>query len=103
MAASEKLEGSRAQYTMQKRLALLVLRKPDTVTAAQVGDPPLEDPPPVLAPEVSKEILASYRAALNPGAPANAAVKTATPAIEPGKNEVPPPPTSAPDSSAAPA
>ncbi len=103
VAASEKLEGSRAQYTMQKRLALLVMRKPDTVTAAQVGDPPLEDPPPVLAPEVSKEIVASYRAALNPGAPANAAVKSATPAIEPGKGEVPPQPSSAPDSSAAPA
>jgi outer membrane protein assembly factor BamD len=100
VADSEKLEGSRAQYTMQKRLALLVLRKPDTVTAAQVGDPPLEDPPPVLAPEVSKEILASYRAALNPGAPANAAVKTATPAIEPGKGEVPPQPSTAPESSA---
>ena len=50
VAASEKLEGSRAQYTMQKRLELLVMRKPDTVTAAQIGDPPLEDPAPVLAP-----------------------------------------------------
>ncbi len=81
VAASEKLEGSRAQYTMQKRLALLVLRKPDTVTAAQIGDPPLEDPAPVLAPQVSQEIMASYRAALNPGAP-KADIK-ATPASEP--------------------
>jgi outer membrane protein assembly factor BamD len=79
VAASEALEGSRAQYTMQKRLALLVMRKPDTVTAAQVGDPPLEDPPPVLAPEVSKEIMASYRAALSPGAPKPDG-KAATPA-----------------------
>ena len=69
VAASEKLEGSRAQYTMQKRLELLVLRKPDTVTSAQIGDPPLEDPAPVLAPDVSKEILNSYRAAMNPNAP----------------------------------
>ena len=36
-AASEELEGSRAQYTLQKRLELLFLRKPDTVTAAQHG------------------------------------------------------------------
>src|ERR1700709_2554728 len=34
VAASEALEGSRAQYTMRKRLELLVLRKPDTVNAA---------------------------------------------------------------------
>ncbi len=38
VAASEELEGSRAQYTMQKRLELMFVRKPDTVTAAQIGD-----------------------------------------------------------------
>jgi len=85
VAASEQLEGSRAQYTMSKRLALLVMRKPDTVTAAQIGDPSLEDPPPVLAPEVSREILASYRAALNPGAP-KADVKAA-PSSDPAPND----------------
>src|ERR1700761_3277722 len=79
VAASEQLEGSRAQYTMSKRLALLVMRRPDTVTAAQIGDPPLEDPPPVLAPEVSKQILASYKAALNPAA-AKADAKASEPA-----------------------
>jgi outer membrane protein assembly factor BamD len=97
VAASEQLEGSRAQYTMQKRLELLVMRKPDTVTAAQVGDPPLEDPPPVLAPEVSKEILASYRAALNPGAP-KPEVKAATPAPDASS----PQPSAAPPQPAAP-
>ena len=50
VAASEDLEGSRAQYTMRKRLELLVLRKPDTVNAASVGDPPLEDAAPTTAP-----------------------------------------------------
>ena len=95
VAASEKLEGSRAQYTMQKRLELLFMRKPDTVTAAQVGDPPLEDPSPVLAPEVAHAILDSYRAALNPNAP-KADEKAATPAMEPGKGEVPPQPSSPP-------
>src|SRR6201996_4321695 len=43
VAASEALEGSRAQYTMQKRLELLFMHRPDTVTAAQIGDPPLDD------------------------------------------------------------
>ncbi len=41
VAASDALEGSRAQYTMRKRLELLFVRKPDTVMAAQVGAPPL--------------------------------------------------------------
>jgi|HubBroStandDraft_1064217.scaffolds.fasta_scaffold02387_9 outer membrane protein assembly factor BamD len=79
VAESEKLEGSRAQYTMQKRLELLVMRKPDTVTAAQIGNPSLDDPPPVLAPEVAHAILDSYKTALNPGA-AKADVKTPAPA-----------------------
>jgi len=96
VAASEALEGSRAQYTMQKRLELLFLHKPDTVTAAQMGAPPLDDPAPVLAPEVAHAILESYRNALNPGASTNAVVKPATPAIEPGPGEIPPQPRSAP-------
>ena len=102
VAASEKLEGSRAQYTMQKRLELLLMRKPDTVTAAQIGDPPLEDPAPVLAPEVSKEIMASYRTALNPGAP-KADVKPATPASEPAPGESAPQPSAASGQPATPA
>jgi outer membrane protein assembly factor BamD len=96
MAASEALEGSRAQYTMQKRLELLFMRKPDTVTAAQIGDPPLDDPSPVLAPEVAHAILDSYKNALNPGASSKADVKVATPAIEPGPGEVPPEPRTPP-------
>ncbi len=102
VAASEKLEGSRAQYTMQKRLELLVMRKPDTVTAAQIGDPPLEDPAPVLAPEVSKEILASYRTALNPGAP-KADEKPAAPAEAPAAGEPAPQPSAASGQPATPA
>jgi outer membrane protein assembly factor BamD len=66
VAASEALEGSRAQYTMKKRLELLVLRKPDTVNAAGVGDPTLDDPPPTVAPTIVKNLQASYVAAFNP-------------------------------------
>ena len=68
VAASEALEGSRAQYTMRKRLELLLVRKPDTVTAAQLGAPPLEDAAPTTAPQVVKQIQADYMAALNPTA-----------------------------------
>jgi outer membrane protein assembly factor BamD len=87
VAASEKLEGSRAQYTMQKRMALLVMHKPDTVTAARVGDPTLEDPSPVLAPEVASAITNSYRNALNPNAP-----KADAAAPAPGSGATPAPP-----------
>jgi outer membrane protein assembly factor BamD len=68
VAASEALEGSRAQYTMRKRLELLVMRKPDTVNAAGSGDPPLEDAAPTTAPAIVKSLQADYVAALNPNA-----------------------------------
>ena len=91
VAASDQLEGSRAQYTMQKRLALLFMRKPDTVTAAQIGEPPLEDPAPVLAPDVSKAIVASYTAAFNPSAPK----PDAKPVPEPAASDASAPPAAA--------
>jgi outer membrane protein assembly factor BamD len=95
VAASDALEGSRAQYTMRKRLELLVLRKPDTVTAAQLGAPPLDDPQPVMAPTVVNQLMANYREALDPKAPKSAVPKEATPAVE-TPAEVPPTPTTAP-------
>jgi len=67
VAASEELEGSRAQYNLRKRLELLVLRKPDTVTAAGAGDPPLDDPPPTVAPTIVHNLQNDYIAALTPG------------------------------------
>jgi len=70
VAASEELEGSRAQYTLRKRLELFIMRTPDTVTAAGAGDPPLDDPPATYAPQVLKSFTADYRAALDPKAAA---------------------------------
>jgi len=69
-AASEALEGSRAQYTFQKRMLVLLTHRPDTVTTARTGDVPLEDPPPVVAPQISKALVADYMAAFNVAAPA---------------------------------
>ncbi len=68
VAASDALEGSRAQYTMRKRLELLLVRKPDTVTAAQLGAPPLEDAKPTVAPTIVHQIETDYRVAFDPKA-----------------------------------
>jgi outer membrane protein assembly factor BamD len=67
-ALSEELESSRAQYNLQKRIELLFLREPDTVTAARMGMPTLQDPPPTTAPVVVKELMAEYRDAFDPNA-----------------------------------
>lgn len=66
-ALSEELESSRAQYNLQKRIELLFLREPDTVTAARMGLPTLQDPTPTTAPVVVKELMAEYRDAFDPG------------------------------------
>ncbi len=77
VAASDALEGSRAQYTMRKRLELLMVRKPDTVTAAQLGAPPLEDAKPTVAPTIVHQIEADYVSAFNPGGAAQPAKEAA--------------------------
>lgn len=86
VAASELLEGSRAQYTMQKRLELLFIRKPDTVVAAHLGEPPLEDKPATTAPSITNQLMTDYRVAFDPNAAAKptvaAAVAAETPAAE---------------------
>jgi outer membrane protein assembly factor BamD len=78
-AASEELEGSRAQYNMQKRLAIFFMHRPDTVTAAQTGIPTLDDPPPTVAPAITRALVADYRAAFNPNADSHAVAAPASP------------------------
>ena len=63
---SEQLESSRAQYNLQKRIELLFLHTPDTVTAARIGLPTLQDPTPTVAPTVVKDLMADYREAFDP-------------------------------------
>ncbi len=91
-AASEELEGSRARYTFQKRLAVLLLRRPDTVTTARTGEAPLDDAPVTVAPQVTKDLVSVFTSAFNPAAAAaDAAPKTeAAPATD--DNTTPPPP-----------
>ncbi|MDE1155786.1 MAG: outer membrane protein assembly factor BamD [Acidobacteriaceae bacterium] len=66
VAASEALEGSRAQYTMYNRLKLLMVHSPDTVTAAQIGEPLLDDPAATTAPTIVNDLTTSFEEALNP-------------------------------------
>ncbi len=100
VAASEALEGSRAQYTMRKRLELLLIRKPDTVTAAQLGAPPLEDATPTVAPAIIKQVQDDFTSALNPNAPKPAAPATTADATPPAAAEAPPQPSPAPGEAA---
>ena len=67
-AASEALENSRGQYTLSKRATLLFLHQADTVPAATVGDPPLEDAKPTIAPAISRQTVVDYMSAMNPAA-----------------------------------
>ena len=81
VAASSALENSRHQYRIQDRLGLLFLHKPDTVQAATIGEPQLVDPKATFAPQVTKQIVADFNAALNPNAaPAAVVDKPAAPA-----------------------
>lgn len=68
LAASEALENSRQAYTLTNRAKGLILRGPDTVQAARLGEPSMADPKATLAPEVAKRSEAAYKAALNPEA-----------------------------------
>ena len=63
---SDELENSRAPYSLQKRIEVLFMQSPNTVTTARIGLPPLQDPPPVLAPTIVKELMADYKDAYNP-------------------------------------
>ena len=81
VAASVALENSRAQYRLVDRASLLFFHKPDVVTAARSGEPPLTDAKPTLAPEVTNKIIADFTAALNPNA-ATAAAAAAKPAAD---------------------
>ncbi len=66
--ASAALENSRLQYRLQDRAKLLVFHQPDVVQAARFGEPTLADPKPTIAPMVTKQIVAEFNEALNPGA-----------------------------------
>ena len=77
VAASTALENSRRQYRLQDRLSLLILHKPDTVQAATMGDPPLADPKPTMAPTVLHQVEDNFKNAFAPPAAGTPAAKPA--------------------------
>lgn len=97
VAASEALEGSRAQYTLRRRLELLMVRKPDTVTAAQIGAPPLQDAAATVAPTIVQRFTDDFNVAMNPAAARTVPETTATAVpAENGASESPAQPSPAP-------
>jgi outer membrane protein assembly factor BamD len=64
LAASETEEQSRVGITLKDRALLLVQHGPTTVHAARVGEPTMTDPKEITAPEVNKDSVAMYGAAL---------------------------------------
>jgi outer membrane protein assembly factor BamD len=66
VAASTALESSRGQYTLSKRAIGLVMHQADTVPAATVGDPPLEDAKPTLAPMIVRQAQNDFNTSMNP-------------------------------------
>lgn len=75
VAASEALENSRQTYNLANRAKGLIMRGPDVVQTARIGEPSLTDPKATLAPEVAHRSETAYAAALNAKA---AAADTAT-------------------------
>ena len=86
LAESEAEENSRMNVKLKDRALMLVAHGPSTVDAARVGEPTMTDPPPVLAPQVNQQTVATFNAALRGeplpsltlGTPAGAATATAS-------------------------
>ncbi len=68
VASSTALENSRGQYTLSKRAIGLFAHSADTVPAATIGEPPLEDPKATVAPDIMHQAQQDFTAAVNPNA-----------------------------------
>jgi outer membrane protein assembly factor BamD len=64
LAESEAEEGSRINIKLKDRALLLVKHGPSTVESARVGEPTLTDPAPTLAPDVNKQTMETFTAAM---------------------------------------
>jgi len=78
-AASAALENSRGQYTLSKRATVVILRQADTVPAATIGAPPLEDAKPTNAAMVMNQAIADLNNSMNPTAGDQRAAAPLTP------------------------
>ncbi len=66
LARSEAEEQSRANVTLRDRALIMITSRPDYVSAARIGEPTMVDPKPTLAPDITKESIAAFQAAMNP-------------------------------------
>jgi outer membrane protein assembly factor BamD len=89
LAASTAIENSRGQYTLSKRAVGLFMHQADTVPAATIGDPPLEDPTPVSAATIVRKSINDFNTAMNPGANKTPATE-ATAVADPGASAADP-------------
>ncbi|HEY5056659.1 MAG TPA: outer membrane protein assembly factor BamD [Acidobacteriaceae bacterium] len=76
VAASTALENSRGQYTLSKRAIGLFAHTADTVPAATIGEPLLEDPRATTAPDIMHRAQQDFAEAINPNAARPAASVT---------------------------
>ncbi len=73
LAASQALEDSRQNYNLKNRAKGLIVRGPDVVQTARIGEPSLSDPKATLAPEVAHRSEEAYKMALDPKSAVKAA------------------------------
>ncbi len=80
LAESEAEEQSRVNVKLKDRAMLLVKHGPSTISASRIGEPTMVNPKAITAPEVSKDNIAVFTAALNNkpvGSPVGAVASTA--------------------------
>ena len=83
LAASTALENSRGQYTLSKRAIGLFLHQADTVPAATIGTPSLEDPKATVAPTIVRKSISDFNTSMNPNLNSARAAALSAPANSP--------------------
>ena len=90
IAENEAEEGSRQAIKFTDKTWGMVKHGPTVVEAVHVGDPSLDDPKRVLAPQITKENIALFNAAIRAGQPAAPAVNTTPTGVnEPPRSDQP--------------
>jgi outer membrane protein assembly factor BamD len=86
VAENDAEERSRQPLHFTDKTLGLIKHGPTVVEAVHVGDPTLEDPKRTLAPDITKQNIAMFNAAVNAGKPAASPIGALTPT---GPNEPP--------------
>jgi outer membrane protein assembly factor BamD len=86
VAENDAEERSRQPLHFTDKTLDIIKHSPTVVEAVHVGEPTLDDPKRTYAPDITKENVAIYAAAVNAGRPAEAAIVPAAPT---GPNEPP--------------